>query len=83
MGEALAYLMGDRRDFPPQCGWCESTNLWPNHARQCFHCEDCHKDTTFFVAHIQREERARKHVMSGVGGPLVEAYEQRPKGKTG
>jgi hypothetical protein len=76
IGEALAFLIGDRRDTPLQCGWpdCRSEDLWENPINRHLCCNRCGRETSMFIAHEQREQRAREKVMSGVGGPLVQVY---------
>ena len=75
--QALAFLSGDRRDWPLRCGWCGSSDLIDSQVRQALVCQDCHHETSMRVAHELREERARAEVMSGVGGPLVGAMEKK------
>jgi hypothetical protein len=68
IGRALAYAMGDLRDWPKQCAWCGSERLLEDHERQILHCEECARQTSNEVAYQFRRDRARAEV---TGQPRV------------
>lgn len=76
LGEALEFLAyGSLRDEPWLCGWCKSERVERDYRRDELVCLDCDRMTSMRVAAELREQRVRQRIDSGVGGPLVKAYE--------
>lgn len=66
LGKALAFLRGDLRDWPAQCGWCGSEDIQREPPRDHLRCAACGKLTTREVAEDARYERARREVGAAV-----------------
>jgi hypothetical protein len=79
LADTAAFLVGDERDEPLLCGWCESDRLTLDHQHDVYRCGACGKQTTGQVAAYQRHERLVARVRRGIGGPLVDYFGREQK----